>query len=190
MLPFDGYRTSPSPFLSSLHLSVLSLVPRPGCATHRHHLAIHLGPVLLITRLELRTRTGTAGVRETFRAFEKKGGEGGHARARPPASPARAIVVLISPSEVWALSFFFALSSCLPFSPARLPSSPARKTAFLSFATKGSLYAAAERVYFIRRMLFSAPRGYSRHVSCLLPARGLLAARSRSDRFVLSFLVV
>lgn len=39
--------------------------PVQAAATHRHHLAIHLGPVLLITRLELRTRTGSAGVRKT-----------------------------------------------------------------------------------------------------------------------------
>jgi len=57
----------PSSFSPLFHSSC------PGRTTHRH-LAIHLGPVLLITRLELRTRTGTAGARETSRTFEKKMG--------------------------------------------------------------------------------------------------------------------
>jgi len=42
-------------FLPALSLA-FSLILRSCCATHRHHLTIHLGPVLLITRLGLRTR--------------------------------------------------------------------------------------------------------------------------------------
>lgn len=143
--------SSPSPFL--FHSAC------PGCTTHRQHLAIHLGPVLLITRLELRTRTGTAGVRETSRAFEKKGTpEHGPPRVarsrdhRPPHSP----LVFVSRQLAY-------LSLSLSFVDDGF---------FIALATKGPLYAAGERVYFIRRMLFGvlASSSRSRVISRSVPS--------------------
>lgn len=81
----------PSPFSALFPLFHSS---RPGCATtHRHHLAIHLGPVLLITRLELRTRE--PGPRESGRRARtrlmplkrRSGGKGGTPEHNPPRRP-------------------------------------------------------------------------------------------------------
>lgn len=47
--PMAGFPPFPALYYSSLFHSF-----RSGCATHQDHLAIHIGPVLLITRLELR----------------------------------------------------------------------------------------------------------------------------------------
>lgn len=159
---FGGYVTLslfPAPFSPPFHSS------RPCRATHRHHLAIHLGPVLLITRLELRTRTGTRGSPGYVSRIPLKRSRGrGHAGAhgRPPALPARAIIV----REIRAsLSLFSSVSSP---SSRLLLLSRTRTTGrffFTPLATKGPLYAAGARVYFIRRMLFSVLRDYSRRVS-------------------------
>lgn len=176
----------PAPFSPLFHSS------RPCRATHRHHLAIHLGPVLLITRLELRTRTGTRGSPGYVSRIPLKRSRGrGHAGAhgRPPASPARAIIVLFSVPSVRSRPLFRSppLRSFAQFSlTSSLLNANDVTLFFTQLATKGPLYAAGARVYFIRRMSFNVLHDYSRRVSRPPPARSLarsffLSFASRSD---------
>lgn len=150
LLPFGRHPLLSSPFSLLFHSS------RPGCATHRHHLAIHLGPVLLITRLELRARSG--GPREFGRCASERRG-----RARRSVTPrvarSRERRPLLLPAGETRVLFRSPVSVSRPLPPT------ANDGFFIPLATKSPLYAAGGRIYFVRRMLFSTPRDYSRSAS-------------------------
>lgn len=121
--------------------------------THRHYSAIHLGPVLLITRLGLRTRIGDIEVPSRRSVPLKRRRYAGGGLVAPPRRP----LVLSS-----SLGFRRRPSPRLFLSPFRLRalsvSVSRANDGFFCYrsATKGPLYGAGARGYFTHRMLFNA----------------------------------
>lgn len=185
LLPFD---ILPSPSRLSPSLS-LSFCPFTHPTTHRHHSAIHLGPALLITRLGLRTRSGIeVPSRRSVPLKRKQGYAGGLA-------PRIALRVLFSSPLVFVagqvrLSFplsipvtYFSVS--VPLAIRLLLARARANDGFLFFcqrsATKGPFVRGRHaRGYFIRRMLFNAPRGVTRVARSASPFRtAVISPRAR-----------
>jgi hypothetical protein len=139
--------------------------------------------VLLITRLGLRTRTGTPRTRETFRAPEKKPGGTLLVRTRVPSlSVSRASSPLLSSllrCERRDRQVSFSHFSCVSPSLVGSPLSLTGEGFFTAPATKDPLYAAGARA-----RLFYTPNviqrcGVLRGAFRLLPRGALLATRFR-----------
>jgi len=140
-------------FLASL--SALPFVPSRPRHSPAHHSAIHLGPVVLITRLGLRTRTGTPGTRETFRAPEKKTG----------------VRTFLVRTRVPSLSLSLSLSLLLLL----LSAFPAARSESLSPIFLASLRRSPARLFLSRTKAFL--RRSPLKVLCTRPARGRARAR-------------
>lgn len=141
------------PPLVTIH-SPLFHSSRSGCATHQDHLAIHIGPVLLITRLELRTKNRDENRelrRRSLRLKRKDRGttEGIHRPSVPPRRDPRPVPFLYRlVSGKYKFGSFRSFSSRLLL---------LRTTTIFYTANIRALCAGprARRLFYIYRMLFS-----------------------------------